>query len=189
MSKQENAKNEVVVIEGTSYQLQNKTLRKEIENYIKAISNLNRDTWKYAQALYNIVSKQLYEEDFKSIDKLAEVLSTTKSNISKNVSAVDYALKHNVDMANVSVAVCYLFSTLGKNENDFNKWAEKNNINLINISKTRLEEALSLYKESLRKVVDNKEETQPQEDYVIITYDKKHYNVPLKVLSRYLVEE
>ena len=73
--------NDLMTINTT--ELANKKLGTQINNIKKAIVTGNASQWKIADAIYTIISGELFVEDFENEKNLAEVLGMSRSNLNK----------------------------------------------------------------------------------------------------------
>ena len=80
--------NDLMTINTT--ELANKKLGTQINNIKKAIDTGNASQWKIADAIYTIISGELFVEDFENEKNLAEVLGMSRSNLNKMKRASEY---------------------------------------------------------------------------------------------------
>ena len=80
--------NDLMTINTT--ELANKKLGTQINNIKKAIDTGNASQWKIADAIYTIISGELFVEDFENEKNLAEVLGMSRSNLNKMKNASEY---------------------------------------------------------------------------------------------------
>lgn len=80
--------NEVIVVEAMG--LVNKELTKEVTKIANAIATIGKNKWKVADAIRNILEKELYKDDFETDTALAEKLGMSKAQFSKLKNASLY---------------------------------------------------------------------------------------------------
>lgn len=84
-----------------------KALGNNLKKAQQALVKANGNAWDYAQAMANIVNGKLFEEDFETIEKFADLIGISKSNLSKQarVCAVRTSLKKmDFDTTNITVS-------------------------------------------------------------------------------------
>lgn len=176
----------LVVLE--KHEITNKQLDKKVSNIVKALQTIEAGTWKYAVNVHQIITKELWQDDFESVDDFALYLGVTKSYLYKLCSAVDFASNYNV-MDKYSVSKCYLLSTI-KNYDEFTEWAKANKIDVTKLSKHQLEDTIKAYNNrNANAVREDKQQEETEEDYIDVKIKKHLYRIPLKVLNKYLVED
>lgn len=193
-----------LTIYGANYEVSNVDLMKEVNNMVKAFNGLQKNTWQYAFACYNVISKKLYEDDFKTIDKLAEALGTSKSVMSKYFNGVACYLevfKDDFTTEQLSVSTCYLLSTLQEDIYNFLSWLPKDTkIELL--KQKQLEELIKKFKNLMKGIETEETETETEteteetlnyveaiidEDYLNVKINSKIYSIPLEDLKEYEV--
>lgn len=198
-----------ITIYGCNYEIANVDLVKEVNTMIKAFNGLNKSTWQYAYACYNVIERKLYEDDFKNIDEFAKAVGTTKSVMSKYYNGVKCYLeifKGRYTEEEMTVSKCYLISTLNEDVYNFLSWLPKETkLELISIR--QLEELIKKFKD-LMKGTDRTEteetettETETEEtdnlnyidaiiedNFLMVTIKNKVYQIPLNELEDYRVE-
>lgn len=84
-----------------------KALGNNLKKAQQALVKANGNAWDYAQAMANIMNGQLFEEDFETVEKFADLIGISKSNLSKQarVCAVRTSLKKmGYDTTNITVS-------------------------------------------------------------------------------------
>lgn len=84
-----------------------KALGNNLKKAQQALVKANGNAWDYAQAMANIVNGKLFEEDFETVEKFADLIGISKSNLSKQarVCAVRTSLKKmGYDTTNITVS-------------------------------------------------------------------------------------
>lgn len=84
-----------------------KALGNNLKKAQQALVKANGNAWDYAQAMANIMNGKLFEEDFETVEKFANLIGISKSNLSKQarVCAVRTSLKKmDFDTTNITVS-------------------------------------------------------------------------------------
>lgn len=84
-----------------------KALGNNLKKAQQALVKANGNAWDYAQAMANIMNGKLFEEDFDTVEKFADLIGISKSNLSKQarVCAVRTSLKKmGYDTTNITVS-------------------------------------------------------------------------------------
>lgn len=197
-----------ITIYNQTYAITNKDLQKNVSAMVKANEGIKKDLWKYAIASYNIVSQELYKEDFKSLTKFAKALDVNVSVLSKYANAVACMLETleplGYTMENMSVGKAYLLSTI-EDINDFIKWTKNAKLELL--TTIQLEELIKNYKKRFDEVVESESVTDEsesvtdesesvndenikaliQDEMLYISINSKVYAIPLNELEEYRV--
>lgn len=181
--------NNLVVLNG-NYSIANKEMKKELANVIEGLKGVEANTWKYAIGIYNIISQDLFKEDFETLKNFAEYIGASESTLNKMYHAVDYAID-NKCMESVSISVCYLLAVMRKEGKAWEKFLKKMKVeNPQALSKHQLEDLIKAYKNKQKdkEIIENGEEVESVE-VVEFDYDETHYAIPRKVLDKYKVEQ
>ena len=184
-----------VIIYNQTYSIANKDLQKNVSMMLKANESIKKDLWKYAIASYNIISQELYKEDFKSITKFAKALDVNVSVLSKYANAVDCMLNQlealGYTMEKMSVGKAYLLSTV-EDLNDFIKWSKNAKLELL--TQAQLEDLIKNYKKRFEEVVETEEAVNDEtikalieDNMLMLTIKKKVYAIPVEDLKEYEV--
>lgn len=197
-----------VIIYNQTYAIANKDLQKNVNAMIKANEGIKKDLWKYAVASYNIVSQELYKEDFKSLTKFAKALDVNVSVLSKYANAVACMIEQleplGYSMESMSVGKAYLLSTI-EDLQDFIKWSKNAKLELL--TTIQLEELIKNYKKRFDEAIESESVTDESEnvtdesesvndesikaliedDMLYININKKVYAIPLNELEEYRV--
>lgn len=205
-----------IAINGEKFELSNKDLSKNLNNMVIAMQSLKANTWKYAQAIANIVNGELYKDDFKTRKAFTDSIGLKESLCSKYVKACDfkavsvhtYIMNLKLDNSNInedevingfSVNKCYYLQTLVENNLfvEFLDFIGEDANKLHLISERKLEELLKAFKnkdkeepkEEPKDVVEDNTGDEPQEvDNVELWFQDEKYIIPRKVLESYKVE-
>lgn len=111
------AKNEMVVLTMEAVnELSNKELKKQVTNYVGAGQNIFNSRWVMAEAIYNVVRDELFEEDFETETEFYNFVNLKKSNASQLVNAVEFMRRENLDYNAYTVGKAYALSTLVQDE-------------------------------------------------------------------------
>lgn len=70
--------------------LTNKKLGTQLNTIAKAIATGNASQWKIADAIYTIITGDLFVDDFETEKKLADALGMSRTNLNKMKNASDY---------------------------------------------------------------------------------------------------
>lgn len=195
-----------LTIYGANYEISNIDLVKEVNTMVKAFNGLNKSTWQYAYACYNVIEKKLYQDDFKNIDDFAKALGTNKSAMSKYYNGVKCYLeifKGRYTEEQMTVSKCYLISTLQDDLYNFLSWLPKETqLDLITIR--QLEELIKKFKDMMkgteRTETEETETTETEETdninyvdailedgFLMVTIRNKVYQIPLNDLEEYKI--
>lgn len=175
-----------LVVLDNNYQIANKQMKTQLKKVVEGLEMVEKGTWKFALGIHQIIVKELYVDDFKTLDELASYLGTSKSYLSKCYNACEYALNNNV-LEKISVNKAYLLSSI-KNMETFKEYCEENSIDYENASIHQLEEIIKSYNNRNANAI-KEEAPQKEEEAVEIHFNRKKYIIPVKVLNKYLVEE
>ena len=205
-----------IAINGEKFELSNKDLSKNLNNMVIAMQSLKTNTWKYAQAIRNIVNGELYKDDFKTRKAFTDSIGLKEALCSKYIKACDfkevsvhtYIMNLKLDNPNIdekaiidgfSVNKCYYLQVLVEKELfvEFLDFIGDEAYNLHTMSERKLEELLKAFKnkdkeqpqEEPKDVVEDNTADEPQEvDNVELWFQDEKYIIPRKVLESYKVE-
>lgn len=196
--------------------LTNKALRGHVTKALQAKAGVNKDMWKYAIHMNNIMADELFKDDFGTKRKFAIAMDDNEANLSKYVGAVDVITNklgvYGYDMTNMTYSNAYILSTV---DNLDGFMALHAGTDFSRIGKTQLEKLVSSFKHPEKEAVDVKAKSTDeaghdetgQEDIEVVeakkgditanisgglltfTYRKKTYKVPMRDLTAYQVEE
>lgn len=198
--------------------LVNKDLRKNVTAMVQASTGLSKSMWKYGIAVYNIISGELFKDDFKTQRAFGKALDVNESTISRCCKAVEmavnvlpeygYGMEVNEEKGikrAISFSNAYLLSTV-ENLKDFMEKYSDTDFSII--GKNQLEKIISLYKKPQENAVDvkpnetkgntsNETESANKGDItanvtdgmLTFTYRNKKYSVPMKDLKKYIIQE
>lgn len=206
-----------VAINGEKFALTNADLSKELTTMVDAMQSLKSNTWKYAQAVTNIVNHELYKDDFKTRKAFTDSIGLKESLCSKYVKACDfrhvsvhtYIMNLKLDNPNInedevingfSVNKCYYLQVLVENNLfvEFLDFIGEDAEKLHLISERKLEELLKAFKnkdkeEEQQEPSDVVEEATTEEtqvnDNVELWFQDEKYIIPRKVLDSYKVTD
>ena len=101
---------------GTTH-ITNTDLKKELDNIVKAISTMEKSTWKFARALHRIESQKLYESDYGSARKFCEEKKLSSSTLTKAYKGVEVLDKVLIPSGytedDFTFNHCYVLDSLG----------------------------------------------------------------------------
>lgn len=200
-----------IAINGEKFELSNKDLSKNLNNMVIAMQSLKTNTWKYAQAIANIVNGELYKDDFKTRKAFTNSIGLKEALCSKYVKACDfkavsvhtYIMNLKLDNPNIneaevingfSVNKCYYLQVLVEKELfvEFLDFIGEDADKLHLISERKLEELIKAFKnkdkEQPQDDAEDSQEGEPKEvDNVEIWFQGAKYIIPRKVLESYKV--
>ena len=206
-----------VAINGEKFELSNKDLTKNLNSMVQAMQSLKVNTWKYAEAIRNIVNGELYKDDFKTRKAFTDSIGLKEALCSKYVKACDfkavsvhtYIMNLKLDNPNIdeqavidgfSVNKCYYLQVLVEKELfvEFLDFIGDDADKLHLISERKLEELLKAFKnkdkeqpqEQPKDAVDSESvETEAVVDNVELWFQDEKYIIPRKVLESYKVTD
>lgn len=206
-----------VAINGEKFELSNKDLSKNLNNMVIAMQSLKTNTWKYAQAIANIVNGELYKDDFKTRKAFTDSIGLKESLCSKYVKACDfkaisvhtYIMNLKLDNPNIneeevingfSVNKCYYLQVLVEKELfvEFLDFIGEEADKLHIMSERKLEELIKAFKnkdkeEPQQEPNDVVEEATAEEtqvnDNVELWFQDEKYIIPRKILESYKVTD
>ena len=191
--------------------LVNKELKVNVREMLTASAGVSKNVWKYAIAVHNIVSGDMFKDDFKSLDGFAKAMDTNKSVLSKYDNAVDCIQnklgEYGYDMTNLTYGKAYVLSTLGEDLTGF--MSKYSNVKFNMMAQSQIEELVKKFKKAKDDSIDNKAEDETETEEVEVevetkvneitaiiedglmkfTYRKKDYIIPVKELKQYIVQE
>ena len=179
MTRKTTNTNTSITIYGTSYELANKGLAKNVNTMMSSLNGVNKSRWSYAQAVANIINNKYYADDFDDVKSFCQAVGLKNATVSKLVMACDFrnvslqtyikALKDNgiveseeVVKNGMTVNKCYYLQSLVKIEKfvDFLLYiGEESTAKIYKMSERELEELLSNFKKSLK---GEEEEEEPK---------------------------
>lgn len=117
----------------------NKDLVTAIKGMLASDSGINKNMWQYAIHANNIIVKELYADDFGTIEKFAQAMDTSKSKLSKYSNACQVMVNHltpeyGIEMKDLSYSKAYLLSTLNEEIDEFMSQHTKEEICKIAVS-------------------------------------------------------
>lgn len=181
--------------------LSNSELNSKVETIKKAIEVGNTSTWMQAKAYFDIVTDELYEDDFANLGDFATYMGVSKGLISQYTKAWEYYENNTglFEFDKLSVGRTYILSTLKEKAVEFRDWCISNNRDLYSMSDAGLKKTIKEWKEENEAVdVDATEETEAveqgtevdeQEEIIRIEYNGNIYDIPATVLEQYKVEK
>ena len=181
--------------------LSNGELNLQVEKIKKAVEVGNTSAWIQAKAYYDIVSDELYDDDFENLTDFATYMGVSKSLISQYTKAWEYC-ENNAglfEFDRLSVGRTYILSALKEKAVEFKEWCISNNRDLYAMSDAGLKGTIKEWKNELEAVeVEATEETEAveqeteaveQEEIIRIEYNGNIYDIPATVLEQYKVEK
>lgn len=198
MTRKTTNNNTSITIYGTSYELANKDLAKNVNTMMSSLNGVNKSRWSYAQAVANIINNKYYADDFDDVKAFCQAVGLKNATVSKLVMACDFrnvslqtyikALKDNgiveseeIVKNGMTVNKCYYLQSLVKMEKfvDFLLYiGEESTAKIYKMSERELEELLSNFKKSLKgeneepRQEETKEETEQEEPKETIPTEK-----------------
>lgn len=181
--------------------LSNSELNTKVESIRKAVELGITSTWVQAKAYFDIVSDELYDDDFENLADFASYMGVSKGLISQYTKAWEYYDTNTglFEFDRLSVGKTYILSTLKEKAVDFKDWCVSNNRDLYSMSDAGLKKTIKEWKEENEAVeVDATEETEAveqeteaveQEEIIRIEYNGNIYDIPATVLEQYKVEK
>lgn len=176
-------------------------------NKTAAVSGL-----KVAAVYHDIVSKELFNDDFTSLDNFAKFMGISPSNLSNMVNAASFVKMHGKEYENgaLSVSKACILRTAEKKEHRklFQDWLSENGLELKMMTDAQFKQAWSDYKglvpalESKKGKKKNSADTADTSDtasaidntleggekVVTIQYGKKVFSVPVKAWKAFMKE-
>lgn len=189
----------VTLYNGSTYEVANPALAKNMNAYAKADKQERQGQWLKAYSIATVIAEKLYavDNDFANVDNFLDVMQVAKKTAQKYVRAVTFK-ESNKDIAGIDFLTINSVDALSGIDNlpKFMKWlASKKNITTFDgISESKL---LELKKEWQEKTKANKkaeketetEETEETEtetkeiEYVVISYNGKKYKLDKAILE------
>ena len=182
--------------------LSNSELNTKVESIRKAVELGITSTWVQAKAYFDIVSDELYDDDFENLADFASYMGVSKGLISQYTKAWEYYDNNTglFEFDKLSVGKTYILSTLKEKAVEFRNWCNSNNRDLYSMSDAGLKKTIKEWKDELEAVeVDVTEETEAveqgteeveeQTELIRIEYNGNIYDIPAEVLEQYKVEK
>lgn len=195
-------KNEMMNVTMTTA-LSNSELNSKVETIKKAIEVGNTSTWMQAKAYFDIVTDELYEDDFANLGDFATYMGVSKGLISQYTKAWEYYENNTglFEFDKLSVGRTYILSTLKEKAVEFRDWCVSNNRDLYAMSDAGLKATIKEWKKELEAIdMDDTEATEEtgetgeteateETEVVRIEYNGNVYEIPTEVLEQYKVEK
>lgn len=113
-------------------ELSSTPLKKELRNIMAAVSGVKKNTWKYADAVSNIMTGELFTDDFKNASEFATYIGTSAATVSMYCAAVKFVdgitayygeNGYTADIIKdaITVSKAYILSTIERIE-EFSEW-------------------------------------------------------------------
>ena len=181
--------------------LSNSELNTKVESIRKAVELGITSTWVQAKAYFDIVSDELYDDDFENLADFASYMGVSKGLISQYTKAWEYYDTNTglFEFDKLTVGKTYILSTLKDKAVEFKNWCASNNRDLYSMSDAGLKKTIKEWKDENEAVeVDATEETEAveqdteaveQEEIIRIEYNGNIYDIPATVLEQYKVEK
>lgn len=178
-------------------QLANKELKKELSVMLKAMQGVSKNTWNYAIAIHNIVVKELYVDDFKTIKDFAKNVCVSPALITKYVNAVKclpILLEYELTTDNFTVSKANIIYSLDENTKPFLDFVKTKGMNIALMSEQKLVDLIKKYLDGNDEAIENgsseNASSEEKEEIIIeIKLDGKIYQIPEKILQKYEVKE
>lgn len=164
------AKNEMMLLTQEAINgLANKELKKEVTNYVTAGASINNSRWLMAEAIYNVVSNELFDEDFETDTEFYNFVNIKKSNASQLVNAVRFMKKQGLDYNAYTVGKAYALSTLTDEEfEEFMIYCNENDICTHSMTDKALVELIKEWKmsqlEEIEEVAEEQESAEEEQE-------------------------
>lgn len=151
-------------------ELANKELGKQIAIITEAIRMGKNAQWDVVFAVNEIISEELWEDDFDSQKEFAEYMNLSNASISQYKGALLFLKATGISYDKLSVGNAYLLSTfiLADEESgtydvqeylEFEEWCKENGIDLLNLTQKSLRSAIAEFR-SKDNAIDEAEETE-----------------------------
>ena len=149
--------------------LANKELGKQIAIITEAIRMGKNAQWDVVFAVNEIISEELWEDDFDSQKEFAEYMNLSNASISQYKRALLFLKATGISYDKLSVGNAYLLSTfvLADEEKgvydvqeyvEFEEWCKANGIDLLNLTQKSLRSAIADFKSKDNAVDDETED-------------------------------
>ena len=191
-------KNEMMTATQTTA-LSNPELNTKVESIRKAIEIGNTSAWVQAKAYFDIVSDELYDDDFANLADFATYMGVSKGLISQYTKAWEYYESSSVfEFDRLTVGKTYILSTLKEKDIEFKDWCLSNDRDLYSMSDAGLKATIKEWKKDLEAIDTEAQENEVSEenevsdetvDVVRIEYNGNIYEIPADVLEQYKVEK
>lgn len=189
-----------VALNGTA--IVNPEMAYNVDVMNKALIAGNLAGWKFAVAVNDIVTGELFKEDFNTLKQFSEVARVTAGFISQTKKAVSFAREHGIDTTNPNItpSKVYEVARLSKESfNDLMNMLTRNGYTLSyfiahstvkqirehDLEKRRQKALEAEFKEDLQ---EDKEEKASAE-IIEIDYNGNVYRIPSNILEKYRVKE
>ena len=188
-------------------ELTNKELVKEIKAIDKLEGSTQANKWKQAEHYRNIVTGELFLDDFDSLTDFAKVIGSAKQTISQLVRAVEYAEETGVDREKWTINKVYILSCI-ENVAEFMVWLKDSHkeLNIQDKDDLRMygdnfiKKLVQEYKKSKEpvKAIEEKqvestdvteEKEQDTHEPIKVEYEGKVAYIPYSVFLQYVAEE
>lgn len=188
-------KNELVTVKTSN--LACKELQKRVGNIITAMDMGNKSSWIIAEEYNEIVTSELFEEDFESVTDFASYMGVSKGLISQYTKAINFIRDNGYfSIDDLSVVRAYTLSTLKDDLDIFVNWCNSNDRDILSMSDAGLKNTIKEWKKELEaidecfsddnEVFEETEEIEEIEDNIIeFEINGKRYAIPESVLANY----
>lgn len=192
------AKNELTT--QNKMELGNSELAKAVTIIRDASTHEKNCAWSIAIQYANIISNELFDEDFDNVSDFAVFMGVSKATISNYTHAVDYIARENsIYSANdLTVGKAYLLSTLKEKDLDFISWCNSNERDIVSMSDAGLKKTINEWKKECKAVEVDGDEVVGEEpveetvdepiEVVEFDIDGVMYRIPVDVLNQYRVD-
>lgn len=162
-----------------------KELKVSLNEMLKAMDGMNKNTWIYAYHLNRIIENESFKDDFHDKGNFAKFVGLSIASISQYTGAIRFAkssgyidcivdgkiVANKFGIIPFNVGIAYLLSTLD-NYNDFIAWVENNKgiteVDIFRTSQKALRDIIKAYNDSLKpcdsKVSDSDSDTEQASD-------------------------
>lgn len=181
--------------------LSNSELNTKVESIRKAVELGITSTWVQAKAYFDIVSDELYDDDFANLADFASYMGVSKALISQYTKAWEYYDNNTglFEFDRLTVGKTYILSTLKEQAVEFKNWCVSNNRDIYSMTDAGLKGTIKDWKNELEAVeveatedteaVEQDAEAVEQEEIIRIEYNGNIYDIPATVLEQYKVEK
>lgn len=189
-----------VALNGTA--IVNPEMAYNVDVMNKALIAGNLAGWKFAVAVNDIVTGELFKEDFKTLKQFSDVARVTAGFISQTKKAVTFAREHGIDTTNPNITPSKVYEVARLSKESLNNLMNKlarngytlsyfiaystvKQIREYDLEKRRQKALEAEFKEDSQ---EDKEEKASAE-LIEIEYNGNVYRIPSNILEKYRVKE
>ena len=156
--------------------LTNSELKRELKKVTTAIGTIGKKTKEMAVSINNIMTEEIYKDDFKSDTEFAKFLGTSKGNLSK-ISRAGKLLKENENLSVFNIG--QIEETLPLNDETRNYIIEEKEI-VPSMTVKEVREVVNAYKSDGKEEAEETEET---EETKLIPYQLDCIRLEIRMLN------